>query len=265
VKNLFVSPSIIGIDGCKTGWVCSFDHKGKIRTIVIEKIELVKDIFPSAHHVLIDIPIGLESKTHKRDLDLYARKHLATGVTSSVFTPPSREAVMAHNYEEACQINFEISGKKISIQSWNIAKKILEVDNLILLNKSMHRIFHESHPEVCFQYLNDNRPLTYRKRAKARRGIDERLQILSMYKEDIHEAFKQAYNEHKCHELKVDDIVDSLCLFVVGELGTLYGFSKVTGTTKFDEYGINLNLYYFDPRNLPAVGITSSSEKQSKR
>ena len=264
MNNSFDNSSIIGIDGCKKGWFCSFDHEGKVTTIVIEKISEVKDIFPSAQHVLIDIPIGLESKNYKRDIDRYARKHLPTGATSSIFTPPSRDAIMANNYEEACQINLEISGKKISIQSWNIAKKILETDKLIRHDKLLKRIFHESHPEICFQYLNDNRPLEYPKRAKAGCGIEERLRILSKYDKNTDTAFKHAHAKYGKNEVKADDIVDSLCLYVVGKLGSRFGFGKVTGTTFRDEYGIDLILYYFDPRNPTSELTTHSNESQDK-
>jgi predicted RNase H-like nuclease len=206
--------------------------------------------------VLIDIPIGLESKTHRRDLDLYARQHLKPGSSSAIFTPPAREALKAANYKEACDTNMLISGKKISIQSWNISKKILEVDNLITHNESLRSIIHECHPEICFKYLNDNHPLIYSKRAKARLGIEERLNILSKYYGDIHESFQRAASKYSSAELKADDILDSLCLYMVGNLGTRYGFNKITGSTLADEYNIDLNLYYFNPAKIKTEKVS---------
>jgi predicted RNase H-like nuclease len=253
MNGSFDGALIIGIDGCKKGWCCSFGHNGKIKTIVIETIDQVKYFFPYVQHILIDIPIGLESKTHKRDLDRFARKQLSPGPTSAIFTPPAREALNAADYREACDTNFEISGKKISIQSWNISKKILEVDTLICQNASLKRIFHECHPEICFKYLNNNRPLASRKHAKSRLGIEERLRILSNYHEDIYASFQRTDDEFSRNELKADDIVDSFCLFVVGKLGALHGFSKITGTKLTDEHGIDLCLHYFDTKNLPHV------------
>ena len=241
--------SIIGIDGCKGGWCCSYAHQGAIRTIVIETIEQLVTYFPFAKQVLIDIPIGLESKTHKRDLDQFARVHLKPNRTSSLFTPPARDALNAANYQEACEVNHMVTGKKISIQSWNISEKIRETDHFIRSNQAFKSIVHEAHPEICFKYLNNGKLPTFRKQEKGFKGIKERLTILSKYNKDVFTSFEFNISKYDRSIVKPDDVVDSMCLYTVANLGDRYGFSKITGCTLKDEYDIDLNLYFVDVKN----------------
>ena len=250
MTKVYENVSVIGIDGCKKGWCCCFDDKEKIKVIVIEKIDQFRLIFPKAQYVLIDIPIGLSSKKNIRDLDQFARQHLKPGRTSSVFTAPVRDAIFASSYQQACERNFHITGKKISIQCWNISKKILEVDNFLDRNKSMKSILHEAHPEICFKHLNYNELLSFSKHEKKEGGLKERLIILSKYHQGIYSSFDQAISTHKRKELKADDIVDSMCLYVVGQLGAKYGFDKIIGTSMKDEKDIYMKLFYFDPRRI---------------
>jgi hypothetical protein len=52
--------------------------------------------------------------------------------TSCVFPPSCREALAAEIYEEACEINKKILGKKISFQTWHISNGncFLPIDSL---------------------------------------------------------------------------------------------------------------------------------------
>jgi predicted RNase H-like nuclease len=122
----------IGVDGCKIGWFyTAINHENDWEIGVFEHIEKLWEAHKDASLILIDIPIGLPFK-EPRACDLEARKLLGKGKTSCLFPPPCREALAAETYEAACEINKKILGKKISWQTWNISKKIKEVDDFLL-------------------------------------------------------------------------------------------------------------------------------------
>jgi predicted RNase H-like nuclease len=105
----------IGVDGCKIGWFyTAINHENDWEIGVSENIEKLWETHKDASLIFIDIPIGLPFK-EPRACDLEARKLLGKGKTSSVFPPPCREALAAKTYEEACEINKKVLGKKISL------------------------------------------------------------------------------------------------------------------------------------------------------
>ena len=238
----------LGIDGCKGGW-CGVYIVGDETKLLIEKtIDLVLAPLNDIKSVLIDIPIGLGSADVIRDLDSVARKLIKPKQTSSIFTPPIREALGADSYKNACAINAKISGKKISIQSWNITRKIIEVEKYLTNKSQSRRILHEAHPEICFKYLNCGKALTYKKRSPGYLGINERLKILSRFHPKSLQIFRSTIKHVSSKLAQVDDIVDALCLAVVCKLGFELGYEKLQGNTLKDERNIDMYMYYFDPR-----------------
>lgn len=239
--------TVIGIDGCRTGWcVATFEHDqlqvGLYRTLD----EIIKDSDrPSA--ILIDTPIGLGDKTLTRDVDIFARDVLKPIRHQSIFMPPVREALQAGSYEAAKAINQSITGKMISIQSWNIAQKIKDADSFLLRRPEYKSIVHEAHPEICFTYLNQGRIPVNRKNATNGCGIEERLNILLKYQENIRSVFEKATTAFKASQVKKDDIIDALCLAITAKYGLFYGFEKITGSNKMDAQAIEMSIYYFNP------------------
>ena len=80
-------------------------------------------LHPDLECIFIDIPIGLSSENFKRNIEEIMRKYLPKR-GSTIFTPACRKAVYAENYDEAKANNKKILGKSLSIQSFNISKKI---------------------------------------------------------------------------------------------------------------------------------------------
>jgi len=125
----------LGIDGCIAGWVAAFiNNNNKINISIYKNIIELWEIFKKSDLIFIDIPIGLVDsyiKEKVRNCDSDARKLLGLKRGSSIFPAPSREAIRLLNYKDACKINKSITGRKISIQTWNISKKIKEVDDFL--------------------------------------------------------------------------------------------------------------------------------------
>ena len=83
---------------------------------------------------------------------------------SSVFAVPCREALSARTYRQACRINQRILGVKLSIQTWNIAAKIREIDTWLCTNPKLQPKIRESHPELCFWALAGGHAMSYPKK-----------------------------------------------------------------------------------------------------
>lgn len=209
-----VAPKIVvGVDGCPGGWfaIASTGQMGVYRSFqeLLGKDLLGRD---EAATYLIDIPIGLPNAA-PRDLEFQARR-LLTGKSSSVFAVPCRDAVYAENYQQACHINQERFGKKLSVQSWNICGKIREVDKALRDSPALSLHIYESHPELAFQQLIGE-PLLFSK--KTRDGLEERLQILQRFIPDARAWYAAALTAHPRKRLARDDITDAMVLMWVGK------------------------------------------------
>ncbi len=82
---------------------------------------------------------------------------------SSVFPPPLRSSLEGATREEASAYNFELSGKKIGVQTWGIGPKIREIDQFLRANPDARRKIREVHPEVLFWSLNGMKAMVHNK------------------------------------------------------------------------------------------------------
>lgn len=200
---------VVGVDGCKGGWFAVALNRGKAETACYDSfIDLITRY--RSYRILIDIPMGLHSR---RSLDGQARA-LLPGRRASVFPVPTREAVYAASYEEACRLNERLTGKRLSKQVWNICHKIREVDQVLVHE---HLDIYESHPELAFSLLAGS-PCHHGKRTAA--GREERLAILAGYLSCAREIFEDASLKVSRARVAADDILDAMALLVTGKGGT---------------------------------------------
>lgn len=237
----------LGIDGSKGGWCVAHLEHGKFTIYHESKLCHILNRFEDIQSILIDIPVGIGSESVCRNLESVARNELKPYWSSSIFTPPIREALAEDTYAEACSVNAKIIGKKISIQSWNISRKIVEVDAYLVSNPGKKDILHESHPEICFKYLNRGNLLFHRKNKKDSIGIRERLEILSWYYPEIYDVFNREKKRMNPKVARIDDLVDAICLGIVAQFGFEFGYEKLIGSEIKDEKNIEMSLYYFNP------------------
>ncbi|MFO7863136.1 MAG: DUF429 domain-containing protein [Salinivirgaceae bacterium] len=201
----------LGVDGCPQGWfVIKIDSNGNLRWHLVERlIEITLPIKP--YHAFIDMPIGLNRAGSTRKCDVLLRSQLPRLLKSSVFSPPVEEAVFADTYREACEINQRITGKKISKQAWNITPRIRELNRFLECGKQSE-CWHESHPELFFQRLNNDVALTFKKKQK--QGVEERLAILKMCFSSVDVFFYSILQSTLRKHLKADDILDAMVLAI---------------------------------------------------
>ena len=234
----------VGVDGCKNGWIIvelTDDDNWKV------------DIFPDiaslwneckrASLLLIDIPIGLrESGFEERQCDKKARKILGPKRTSSVFPAPCKGALDASSYEQACQINKRMTGRKLSLQTWSILPKIREVNNLLINDALSRSHIRETHPEVCFWALAGGRPMLHSKKKKE--GRSKRLELLKTIYPQTEEVIKYASKNWLRRDLALDDVLDAL----VASITARKGFDKLLSipeVPEFDSYGLPMEIVYF--------------------
>lgn len=203
---------VAGVDGCPGGWVVVTMPLGRPGEAAMQLCRTFQDIVDiGAAMTAIDMPIGLLDRVGPggRSADVAARKVLGSR-RSSIFSVPSRSAVMATDYRNACSLAHATSDppRKVSQQSFHIFPKIREVD--ALMTPDLQKRVVECHPEVVFWALNGETPLAERKKHKSRPhppGLTERREILARL--GFTSVFLHSRPEGRRRDVGDDDILDA--------------------------------------------------------
>lgn len=192
---------LIGVDGCPAGWVATAmraDGAGGVSVRVVQRFtDLAEDesgVRPSV--IAVDMPIGLPARIvgAGRGPEQAVRPLLGAR-KSSVFSIPSREAVMAElgpfadetamyaAHQRVCQVARASSTppRGVSIQAFHIFPKIREIDAALRADHALANVTIEVHPEVAFWRLNNGIALLHGKKIRGRinpAGLDERRALL---------------------------------------------------------------------------------------
>lgn len=168
--------SVVGVDGCKDGWIAVVLRGFEISTFFLERIDVLGDTVTDASVIAIDIPIGLLSEG-LRKADVEGRKELGRR-QSTLYVVPAREALEAATHEAATRISKARSGVGISRQSFSLKSKIFEVERW--LDDAPCPVY-EVHPELSFKEMTGSvvdsskktwAGMTIRRQALSREGID---------------------------------------------------------------------------------------------
>ena len=162
---------LAGIDGCPAGWLIALVRPsgGEAQVRIVPRFAEILTAPEAPAIVAIDIPIGLPARVGigGRAAENAVRPLLGAR-QSSVFSVPSRTAIYAGDYREACRLALATSDppRKVSKQLFNIAPKIREVDEALRAAPAAR--VHEVHPELAFWRLNGERALAEPKKVKSR-------------------------------------------------------------------------------------------------
>ena len=164
---------IAGVDGCRSGWLVALRHlsTGELRVRILPDLQALLDTPEAPRIIAIDMPIGLPDKIEGPGRAAeQAVRPLLGGRQSSVFSIPSRDAVHAGEYREACTRALATSNppKKISKQGFMLFVKIREIDALLRARTELVARIFEVHPEVAFWRMNGEAPLCEPKKVKGR-------------------------------------------------------------------------------------------------
>lgn len=152
---------VIGVDGCPGGWIAVRWGETVSHHLCRSFAEIVA---MEAAVIAVDMPIGFPQGSG-RAAEREVRSRLGDR-QSSVFSVPSRAAVMCAEYRAACAANLAASDppKKVSKQIFHIFPKMREIDALI--TPALQSRIVEVHPELAFWAMNGEAPLPLPKKVK---------------------------------------------------------------------------------------------------
>lgn len=232
-------PLVRGVDGCPAGWIAvTIAATGPLTpcvTITRDFAELTTGV----EKIAVDMPIGLPERAGPggRGAEGAARAILG-GRKSSVFSVPSRSAVYATDYDEACRLAQASSDppRKISKQVFFLFPKIRQIDLLLRGDAALAAVVFETHPEVAFWRANSGVPMLFPKSKSE--GLRERRDLLESLGFD--RAFLDAPVEWGA---KRDDFLDAcVCALVARRLhdGTARSFPDPPGR---DAHGLPVAIW----------------------
>lgn len=229
-----------GIDGCKAGWLLiAFGEQPLYKVLRTERQFL--DALAEYDRLFIDMPIGLEDDEYTRRCDELLRKKLGKGYAASIFSPPIRPALHAPSYVEANLESFEYTGKKLTVQTWNIVPKIRQLDSALQQHCSLKEKVFESHPELLFMNLNHG--MIYQKK-NTKKGIQHRLSLLKALETGAGDFFRSIKEEYRRNEVAEDDIVDAMALAHAAKRSVEEGIKSFPENPERDAQGLIKAIHY---------------------
>jgi threonine dehydratase len=165
---------VAGVDGCPAGWIAVLVRRDDPAIHHVRVVRHFSDILGAPEQpaiVAVDMPIGLPGRTDGSGrLPEKLVRPLLGARQSSVFAIPSRQAVYAESYGDACTIAAATSEppRKVSRQGFNLFPKICEIDCLLRERPDLVPRVFEAHPELAFWALNGDRSLDLPKKVKSR-------------------------------------------------------------------------------------------------
>lgn len=152
---------VLGVDGCRGGWIAVRWADSVSHHFCRSFAEVIA---MDATVIAVDMPIGFPQGSG-REAERDVRQRLGER-QSSVFSVPSRAAVMCADYREACAANLAASDppRKVSKQIFHIFPKMREIDG-IMTPELQSRVV-EVHPELAFWAMNGEASLALPKKVR---------------------------------------------------------------------------------------------------
>jgi predicted RNase H-like nuclease len=177
---------LAGVDGCRAGWMVAFvrPSNGDVRLRLVPRFADIAGASEAPAVIALDMPIGLPARIGPQGRGPERAVRALLGARqSSVFPVPSREAVHASSYLDACRVALSTSDPPRSVQKqlFLIAPKICEVDLSLRADPTLAARVFETHPELAFWRLNGERPLPLPKKVQPGLALRRDLLIAAGY------------------------------------------------------------------------------------
>lgn len=227
---------VVGVDGCRGGWVAveltATDFRARFHATFTELVEA----YPHAACIAIDVPIGLSSDG-PRACDIEARRLLGKR-RSSVFPAPDPRLLESLTHETASALSRSLTDKGLTIQSFAIFPKVLEVD------RSMTRLLQnwiiEVHPEVSFWALASGTSMDHPKGDAE--GYEERRTLLSSVLGMPMPTKPEARG--LLREAEADDVLDAVVAAWSAQRAARGEAGRVNGSGERDARGRRMEIVY---------------------
>jgi predicted RNase H-like nuclease len=205
---------VLGLDGCRDGWVAVTLEEGRVCDVEVVA-DLGAALAGGPHDAVgVDIPIGLTDGP-VREADRAARALLGRRA-SSVFSAPPRGVLDAFvagtvtTHAEATAVAVATTGKGMSVQAWGLVPKVAEVDALVAAGVELAEV----HPEVAFAALA-GAPV---ERKTSWGGLERRRELLLARGIELPATF------HGADRCAPDDVLDAaVCAYVADGLASADG------------------------------------------
>jgi predicted RNase H-like nuclease len=174
---------VAGLDVFSGKWVgILLDDGSFAEACLFDRAEEALTAWSDIAVLAIDIPIGMPdlSTSYRREADSAARAFIKPA-GSSVFSTPPREVLIAPNYQAALAVSRTLNRGGISAQSYALASKILEIDELAAREPRVYEV----HPEVTFRAMSGGTVLA---RKKSWNGQMQRRRVLQSQGIELPEA-----------------------------------------------------------------------------
>lgn len=232
----------VGIDGCRAGWIAISLDKENAGYWLLETNKELEELFRKCDRIFIDVPVGLADEEYVRECDEQLRNALGPDYRASVFDPPVRSALYAPTYAEASMTSYEVTGKKVTAQSWNITPNIKVVDQLLQQDEALREKLFESHPELLFQKLNGGSSILQKKATK--KGLRHRLELLKHESEFADDFFRDIKEEYRRNQVDEDDIVDAMVLALFAKKSIEEEVKTLPENPPTDATGLKMAIHY---------------------
>jgi predicted RNase H-like nuclease len=234
--------AFLGADGCKAGWLTVLlTENNDWRVDVFPDVSSLWNKYSRVSVILLDVPIGLRERGHEeRTCDKKARELLGPKRGPSVFRVPCRSAIYAESHETASNINKQITGRRLPLQTWNIIPKIREIDIFLSNNESARLRVREIHPEICFWALAGH-PMKHKK--KKPEGRLERTQVLKSICPQTDDIIKHTLSTYRRNKVARDDILDAISAAVTAMVG-IQRLVSIPEAPEFDSHGLRMEMVY---------------------
>ncbi|MCF3933800.1 DUF429 domain-containing protein [Acuticoccus sp. M5D2P5] len=204
---------VLGVDGCRGGWaVVEVEAAGPLCPVARFEPDM-RAAIASGATIAIDMPLGLPERIEGPGrVAEQAVKRMLGPRQSSVFSMPSRAAIMEDTWEGACRVALATSDppRKTSRQAFHLFPMIRALDAL-LTPDNQHTVF-ECHAEVAFWRLNGEAPMPTAKRVKgvpAAEGLAERIALL------VRHGYDAAFFECRPRGVPLIDLVDAAAIALI--------------------------------------------------
>jgi len=230
------SSMLVGVDGCRGGWIAVSDWGGSLDVGVHENwLSLVDNVKPDAL-IAVDIPIGLPARG-ARACDVEARRFLGIPRGSSVFPAPVRACLATGSYETIAARHRRADGRGLSKQAFHLLPKIRQLDEYLLEHtREISRVY-EIHPEVSFATWNEGRALQHSKASAA--GRAEREQLIDAIWQGERERLWARVQGRGC---RPDDLNDAFAALWTAVRIARGSARRRPQTMETDEHGLRMEI-----------------------